>query len=387
MAISPTNLQAAVGILTPAESTVALGEMDAVRAEGSASVNRRGAANARNPGNPVRSENRGRANLNRGTYEAVAEVSVGNVNGRGNTQRPTKSSGAPKRGGIENNGNFCAFPNVLRSQTASGANGTVVPGRARIGANGNLNPQSIGRTSPGTQPQRNVAGNQMPSTANGNKPVVTNAVGGKQGSIQPNTSTGNVSNKTAIAPSAAEIAKDRSTMLSTVDKALDSTLGAGKYTKPTDHRGYTALVQKAMKSLKTPEEKTAFRDSIELAGKPFRLNFGLTKQVNGKPVALNANVTGTMAQGYQAERGKFYQEFLGKTNTSGRAQTSTGSTTSGQGSNNGRVAPMNRTPSNSGNSAPSQLPTNTVTPKPKQTPGVTPMSTPTIYNPRSFLIA
>lgn len=112
-----------------------------------------------------------------------------------------------------------------------------------------------------------------------------------------------------IAASASTIAKARETMLKTVDDQLDSVLGKGKYTKPTDHRGYVALVAQAAKKLGTSKAGEEFKSKIELAGQPFRLNFGLSRTTGGKQVALNSNVAGPFGPLYQAEQKKFAAEF------------------------------------------------------------------------------
>jgi hypothetical protein len=415
MGIALGNVQIANGTQPMADSTFALGEMVAVSSEGSAPVTQRSVSNPQNKRNAGRGENRGHANLNRGSYEALAELPLQGRGGRRDAQRAAKPGEARNRGSFEAVGNFCTFPDQAMSRTGNDGKSTMASNRRRTGTTGSSDPQNASRTRTGTQTQRDVSGNSTSATSNNHKPVLTNANRGNQKPVAANASTGTGNgNNNAIAPSAADIAKDRSTMLSSVDKLLDGALGAGKYSKPTDHRGYTTLVNKAMKTLRTPAEKTAFQCGIEAAGKPFRLNFGLSKQVNGKAVALNADNVGTMAQGYQAERGKFYQEFMGKTNAKGVATKNNTRPVSNQTQNNNHsvasnrattiprhvvqnpmsantrsVVPMNHTPANNTRQLVpmNHTPANTRNTLPNQAPSVTPTNVPSIYNPRSFLIA
>lgn len=114
---------------------------------------------------------------------------------------------------------------------------------------------------------------------------------------------------TPIAAAASAVAKSRETMLKNVDDQLDSVFGKGNYTKPTDHRGYVALVAQAAKKLGTSKAGEEFKSKIELAGQPFRLNFGLSRTAGGKQVALNSNVPGSFSPLHQAEQKKFAAEF------------------------------------------------------------------------------
>lgn len=135
-----------------------------------------------------------------------------------------------------------------------------------------------------------------------------------------------VENKTQIAAPASAIAKERKAMLETVDGLLDTALGKGQYTKPTDHRGYVALIAKASRKLGKSKAGDEFKSKIELAGQPFRLNFGLSRTEGGKRVALNSNVGGALGPLYQAEQNKFATEFKSTTST-GRRNTSAAATT------------------------------------------------------------
>jgi hypothetical protein len=106
-----------------------------------------------------------------------------------------------------------------------------------------------------------------------------------------------------------EVAQAKQAMLKQLDAQLDKVLGPGKYTKPKNHREYTQTVVKAYQKLKSPEQRNEFLARIEAAGKPFRLNFGLSRVVNGKKVSLNSNVAGPLPQAFAAERRKFEAEF------------------------------------------------------------------------------
>jgi hypothetical protein len=148
------------------------------------------------------------------------------------------------------------------------------------------------------------------ATYKNTSPVANKTTSSSQSTNQTTVANANVQKTDGkLAPSASELAKERSAMLNTVDKLVESALGKGKYTKPTDHRGYTALVSKALKSMKSVAEQTAFKNSIEAAGKPFGLNFGLSNKVNGKQVALNQGTVAKLDANHRAEYSKFAQEF------------------------------------------------------------------------------
>jgi hypothetical protein len=141
-----------------------------------------------------------------------------------------------------------------------------------------------------------------------NIPFVANVV---QVFVTPITTGLSQINK-PIASAASTMAKERTKMLETVDKLLTAVLGKD-FVKPADHRGYTALVAKAVKKITNPKQLEEFKTKIEEAGKPFRLNFGLSRTTGGKKVALNSNVQGTFNPLYQAEQQRFAAQFQNRT--------------------------------------------------------------------------
>jgi hypothetical protein len=230
---------------------------------------------------PMGTNNGACTNLLEGVVE-VANGSVGASKNRGSlfvqdtSGRPAvQSRGMDRPQGRGNSGAGGSSDRALRQQN-SRQEGTYLV-RQDAGKPGRTRSQSL---------------NSVSSTQGGgkNKPVKT------------------VANNN-VAPAASELAKQRSAMLNTVDKMVESALGKGKFTKPTDHRGYTALVNKALKSIKSVADQTVFKNSIEAAGKPFGLNFGLSNKVKGKAVALNQGTVEKLDAQHRAEYSKFAQEF------------------------------------------------------------------------------
>ena len=118
-----------------------------------------------------------------------------------------------------------------------------------------------------------------------------------------------------IAPSASSIAKERAAMTNSLNTVLREVIGKEGFVAPTDHRGYTTMIAKAMKKIKNPTQLEVFKTKIEEAGKPFRLNFGATRAVKGKQEALNSKATGSLSTLHQGEYKKIEAEFRSKSNT------------------------------------------------------------------------
>ncbi len=130
-----------------------------------------------------------------------------------------------------------------------------------------------------------------------------------------------------VAASASSIAKERAKMNETLNGVLQGVVGKNGFVAPTDHRGYTTMINKAAKSIKNPAERDAFIAKIEEAGKPFRLNFGLSRTVGGKKEALNSKAVGTFDALHQGEYQKIAAEYKSKpVATGGSGQTSPSST-------------------------------------------------------------
>jgi hypothetical protein len=159
---------------------------------------------------------------------------------------------------------------------------------------------SSGRGSPQFKPAPSVGGNAATGVLRSKQTALADA-GAKHG----NTRTVN----RMLAPTASELAKERAAMLSTVDTLVESALGKGRHSKPADHRGYTALVGKALRSMKSSSDRAAFKSAIEAAGRPFGLNFGLSNKVNGKRVALNQGAAAMLDANHRAAYSKFAQEY------------------------------------------------------------------------------
>jgi hypothetical protein len=139
--------------------------------------------------------------------------------------------------------------------------------------------------------------------------------GSSQTNTNPNASTNTSANAKPIAPSASSIAKERSAMNASLNNALQEVMGKEGFVAPTDHRGYTAMIAKAIKKIKNPAQLEAFKTKIEEAGKPFRLNFGLSRTVAGKQEALNSKSTAAMSSLHQEEYKKIQTEFQSKPTT------------------------------------------------------------------------
>jgi hypothetical protein len=90
-------------------------------------------------------------------------------------------------------------------------------------------------------------------------------------------------------------------MNESLNGVLQGVVGNNGFVVPTDHRGYTTMINKEAKSIKNPAEREAFIAKIEEAGKPFRFNFGLSRTVGGKKEALNSKVTGSIDTLHQSE--------------------------------------------------------------------------------------
>jgi hypothetical protein len=205
------------------------------------------------------------------------------------------------------------------------------------------------------------------NTVNGNNSSISNkttqvaqnpsTTGSSQTNTNPNTSSNTNANANPIAPSASSIAKERSAMNSSLNTALQEVMGKEGFVAPTDHRGYTAMIAKAMKKIKNPAQLEAFKTKIEDAGKPFRLNFGISRTVNGKQEALNSKVTGSMSILHQGEYKNIEAEF--------RSKSSVRSQTTGSQSQQGNQ-PVNGTPGTT--VTPTQKPIPTPTPTPAKTP-------------------
>jgi hypothetical protein len=166
-------------------------------------------------------------------------------------------------------------------------------------------------------------------------------------------------NANPIAPSASSIAKERSAMNARLNTALQEVLGKEGFVAPTDHRGYTTMIAKAMKKIKDPAQLEAFKAKIEEAGKPFRLNFGVTRSVGGKQEALNSNATGSMSTYHQDE----YKKIAAELRTESKKPTQT---------NGNQGLPVDGTPNNA------VTPTPTPTTASDETPiqGTTPQQVP-----------
>jgi hypothetical protein len=118
-----------------------------------------------------------------------------------------------------------------------------------------------------------------------------------------------------VVASASSLAKERETMHETLNGLLQGVMGKNGFVAPTDHRSYTAMITKAANSIKNPAQREAFIAKIEEAGKPFRLNFGLSRTVGGKKEALNSKSTASLSTLHQEEYKKIQTEFQSKSNT------------------------------------------------------------------------
>jgi hypothetical protein len=156
-------------------------------------------------------------------------------------------------------------------------------------------------------------------------------------------------NAKPVAPTASSIAKERSVMNSTLNNLLQSILGKEGFVPPTDHRGYTAMIAKAIRKIKDPAQLEAFKSKVEEAGKPFRLNFGISRTVGEKKEALNSKETVALSSLHQGEYQKIAAELNSKTTGTGKM------TPNGTGQSTGSV-----------NQVPTAAPT--VSPAPTQTP-------------------
>ena len=163
----------------------------------------------------------------------------------------------------------------------------------------------------GSIPARNISKKRsVASTARGNKSQ-TAQNGKPSASPEARTAAAPVENK-PIAASASSIAKEREVMNETLNALLQAVLGKNGFVAPTDHRGYSAMIAKAVKQIKNPAQLEAFKAKIEEAGKPFKLNFGLSRSVEGKTEALNARSTGSLDAEHIDEYKKIVTEFQSK---------------------------------------------------------------------------
>jgi hypothetical protein len=118
-----------------------------------------------------------------------------------------------------------------------------------------------------------------------------------------------------IAAAASSIAKERAVMYETLNALLQSVLGKNGFVAPADHRGYSAMIAKAMKKIKNPAQLEAFKMKVEEAGKPFRFNFGVCREVGGKKEALNARQTSALDADHAAEYKRAANEFQTQSTT------------------------------------------------------------------------
>lgn len=210
--------------------------------------------------------------------------------------------------------------------------------------------------------QQNRVGSNTVSRNTRNSVKSTDVAQNPTTKVSPQTNT----NANPIAPSASSIAKERSAMNTSLNTTLQEVMGKEGFVAPTDHRGYTAMIAKAMKKIKNPAQLETFKTKIEEAGKPFRLNFGVSRTVNGKQEALNCKATGSMSTLHQGEYKKIEAEFRSKSNTPNKT---TGTP------NKQNNQPVNGTQGTNVTPAQTPVPTPTPTPTPARTPATTPVQT------------
>lgn len=194
------------------------------------------------------------------------------------------------------------------------ANSTVTVGPVKRNST-HRSPHTVRGTS--TRKSTAVSAKQNRAGANVVNNHISNATRSTDVALNPSTTVSPKPNASAnpIAPSASSIAKERSAMTNSLNTVLREVMGKEGFVAPTDHRGYTTMIAKAMKKIKNPAQLEVFKTKIEEAGKPFRLNFGATRAVKGKQEALNSKATGSLSTLHQGEYKKIEAEFRSKSNT------------------------------------------------------------------------
>jgi hypothetical protein len=286
---------------------------------------------------PVQTRNRG-ANGTR--YEALMADSTQQPARRDVVSKSRKSNNRSNATRVKTS-NPIQKSNKVRTVASRNSN-TVVAQQNRSSSN-TVNGNNSSNSTKTTQVAQN------PSTA-----------GSSQTNTNPNTSTNTNADAKPIAPSASSIAKERSAMNTSLNTALQEVMGKEGFVAATDHRGYTAMIAKAIKKIKNPAQLEAFKTKIEDAGKTLKLNFGVCRTVNGKQEALNSKTTGPMSILHQGEYKKIEAEFRSKPNTPNKT-----TVTPGEQNNQPANGPQ-RT-----NVTPAQTPVPTPTPTPARTPAQT----------------
>jgi hypothetical protein len=100
---------------------------------------------------------------------------------------------------------------------------------------------------------------------------------------QPTATTPGASGQTVTPENVAQLQKQ---MEDGVNTLLQQVLGSG-FTPPKNHAERVLMVDKALKQITDPQQREAFIAKLEELGKPFGINFGLSRTTGGAKVPLN----------------------------------------------------------------------------------------------------